>query len=40
MKYSDKIQIYEAEKQKLIEICKTAAEYEREIRKLAKRLKV
>ena len=30
----------EAEKKKLIETCKTPVEYEREIRKLARRLKI
>lgn len=40
MKYSDKIQIYEAEKRKLIETCKTAVEYEQKIMKLAERLKI
>jgi hypothetical protein len=40
MKYAERIKKYESEKQKLMTTCKTCAEYEREIMKLARRLKI
>jgi hypothetical protein len=39
-KYAERIRQYESEKQRLMTTCKTCAEYEREIKKLAERLKI
>lgn len=39
-KYAERIKQYESEKQRLMMTCKNCVEYEREIRKLARRLKV